>query len=854
MSTLSRRGLLAAATLTSAGLTSAGLTNMAVPDVARASPAASPGPVPDPGDSAPRERYSLDREWRFHLGHAADPTRDFGFGADRATYAKSGDVGTPVATPDFDDSAWQAVRVPHDWAVDLPYTDSPRDDKTAREAMAYQGFKPLGRDFPDTSVGWYRRSFDLPASDRGRRLSLEFDGVARDCLVILNGFVVASNQSGYAPFRADITDVANYGGRNVLVVRADVSLGEAWSYEGAGLYRHVWLVKTAAVHIPQWGTRVRCHLADDLKSAGIVITTEIVNEAQTLDGASPSAAACRVISTLFGPTGAVLARQAAPPLTLAAGEAGNAEQTLHLTAPALWSLETPHLHVLVSEVEVAGRVVDRYRTPFGIRSQRFDPERGFFLNGHPVKIKGTCNHQDHAGVGFAVPDRLHVYRLEKLKEMGANAYRTTHNPAAPELLDACDRLGILVLEETRQMSSNPEGLSQLERMVRRDRNRPSIILWGVGNEEIHRGTEQGARIAATMKRLAHRLDGTRPVTEAFNGKFGQGASPVLDVLGCNYFLDDIDAFHAQHPGQPMIGTETASTVCTRGIYAHDEERRYVSAYDAEFPKWASTAERWWKFYDARPFLAGGFVWTGFDYRGEPTPFHGWPNTLSNFGIMDSCGFPKDNYYYYRSWWRPEEPTLHLFPHWNWAGREGQPVEVWCHSNLDAVELLLNGVSQGRRTVERAGHVAWTVPYAPGVIEAYGYRDGRRVLTSRRETTGATAALRLSVDRPALAADGVDVAVISVAVVDDQGRVVPQADTMVRFTARGDAALIGVGNGNPTSLEPDHAPQRRAFNGLCCALVQAGTTTGSVRVTADAEGLAPGWIDITLTPAKGPVAL
>ncbi|WP_044559928.1 beta-galactosidase GalA [Azospirillum sp. B4] len=835
MPDLTRRRLLAtAATLPSLGAVLSG-TAAGISPAAAATQAPPSPPTPVPAGLGPRERLRLNDGWRFHLGHAADPLQDFGFGADRSTYAKSGDLSAPVAKADFDDTGWTTVTLPHDWAVDLPFSQARLPGKEAAEAMAYQGFKPLGRQFPETSVGWYRRSFTLPASDAGRRLSLEFDGVARNCLVVLNGFIVATNESGYAPFRVDITDFVLLGGANTLVIRVDATLGEAWSYEGAGLYRHVWLVKTAPAHVPQWGTFVRSTVTPT--GADLTITTELANEGP--------AAEVRVRSTVLGPDGAAVLQLDAPPLALAEWQTGAVTQTATLAAPALWSLEAPNLHTLVTEVSVGGAIVDRYHTSFGIRSLRFDANEGFFLNGRPVKVKGTCNHQDHAGVGFAVPDRLHAYRVERMKEMGSNAWRTTHHPPAPALLDACDRLGMLVMEETRQMSSNPEGMSQLERMVRRDRNRPSVFLWSIGNEEIHRGTEQGARIAASMKRAVYRLDGTRPVTEAFNGKFGQGASPVLDVMGFNYYLDEIDAFHARFPNQPMIGTETASTVCTRGVYAHDDEKRYVPAYDTEYPKWASTAEQWWTFYDSRPYLSGGFAWTGFDYRGEPTPFIGWPNTVSNFGILDLCGFPKDNYHYYRAWWRPDQPHLHLFPHWTWPGREGQDIAVWCHSNLDAVELFVNGRSQGRKEVTRNRHLEWQVTYQPGVIEAHGYKDGRRVLTQRQETAGPAHALTLAADRVKLLADGDDVAVLSASVVDAKGRLVPDADHLVTFAIEGDARLLGVGNGDPTSLEPDHAPYRKAFKGLCGAIVQTSTHAGTVRVTAKAEGLKAATVELSV---------
>ncbi len=781
-----------------------------------------------------RQVTPLEGGWRFHLGHAADPARDFGFGASHDTYAKSGDIGTAIQAGDYDDSAWQAVELPHDWAVDLPFTPFGAPGSEADKIGAYQGFKPLGRRFPATSVGWYRRELPIAAAEAGRRLFLDFDGVGRDCLVILNGFVVGGNESGYVPFRLDISDFVKPGEPNILLIRCDVSLGEAWSYEGAGLYRQVRLVSCAPAHIRHWGTAVRCTVEGEATgdAASIAITTEIDNDGPTLP--------IRLRSTLLDPQGKPVAVLLSDPVTLPDWGAHELTQTVRLDRPALWSLEQPSLYQLISEIIEDDRVIDRQETPFGIRSVRFDADHGLFLNGKPVKVKGTCNHQDHAGVGFAVPDSLHVWRIEQLKAMGSNAYRSTHHPAPPAVLEACDRLGMLVLEETRQMSSNSEALGQLERMVRRGRNHPSIFLWSIGNEEIHRGSETGARIAETMKRRVYALDGTRPVTEAFNGKLGKGASRVLDVMGCNYYLDEIDAFHAAHPTVPMIGTETASTVMTRGAYHRDDQAGILPAYDREFPRWASTAERWWRFYDERPFLAGGFVWTGFDYRGEPTPFERWPQHSSYFGIMDSGGLPKDNYFYYRVWWR-NEPMLHLFPHWTWPGREGQPVEVWVHANCHAVELLANGRSLGRQNLERNGHLQWTVPYAPGWIEARGFdAQGRQILTQRRETAGQPAAIALSSDRQRLKSG--EVAVVRAAVLDAAGREVPTADTLVRFRLAGAARLLGVGNGDPRSLEPDHADQRHAFNGLCVAILQA-RGNGPIRVEAEAAGLRRGVLEL-----------
>ncbi len=787
------------------------------PARAAAGPASSAPPA-----AAARERLLLDFGWRFHLGHADDAAQDFGYGRGEE-FAKTGAFFLAPSRRDFDTSAWRVVDLPHDWVVELPFENDP--------ALVSQGFKPIGRAYPATSIGWYRRVFDVPGADHGRRLSLEFDGVFRDAIVALNGIYLGRNLSGYAPFRFDVSDFVNYGGPNVLVLRVDATEHEGWFYEGAGIYRHVWLVKTDPVHVSHWGVfasaEVRAH------SATVRIATQVENESDT-------AGTVRVVATVADPAGRAVARSASAPVRLAARSGQAVEQRVAVPRPALWSPDAPSLYRLTTVIEVGGAERDRVETAFGIRSMRFDPDRGFVLNGARVELKGTCNHQDHAGVGSALPDALQEFRIAKLKEMGCNAYRTSHNPPTPELLDACDRLGMLVLDETRMMSSSEEGLSQFSRMVRRDRNHPCVFAWSIGNEEGWvQGSERGALIAAAMKRLARQLDPTRPVTEAMNGAWGRGLSAVVDVQGFNYFQGDIDAFHRDFPRQPTMGTETGSTVSTRGIYANDEARGYVSAYDVNFPSWASTAERWWSYFDARAFLAGGFVWTGFDYRGEPTPYK-WPCISSHFGIVDTCGFPKDNFYYYQArWLEGGEPVLHLFPHWNWPGREGEEIEVWCHTNLERVELFLNGASRGARDLPRDGHVMWKVPYAAGTLEARGSRGGRVVRTAMRETTGSPARIALSSAQSHLRADGEDVAVVEVRVVDARGRIVPTAGDEITFTVTGSGRLIGVGNGDPSDHAADKGNVRRAFNGLAAAIVQAGRTAGEVQVEATAPGLAAG---------------
>jgi beta-galactosidase len=826
MNPWTRRDIIKAGFLTSAGSTTLPITPQA-PSTSDAAAQSMPSTM------AHRERLLLDFGWRFHLGNADDSERDFSLGAKTETFAKSGGFVKPGDLK-FDDSAWKAIDIPHDWAIDLPFVDD--------AVVKAHGFKPLGRTFPATSIGWYRRVFNLPAEDAGKRFSLEFDGVYRNAMVIFNNQYIGDSFSGYAPFEFDVTDFVNIGAPNTLVVRVDATQNEGWFYEGAGIYRHVWLVKTNPVHVPQWGCTVRSEMNPDAAGpATLHLIVEVTNQ-------SGDAVSAHVSTTVFDGSGATTGTAQSSTSRIEAWDGSIFTMQIPVDSPRLWSIEDPHLYRTVATVDVNGNQVDEYETTFGIRTIRFDANDGFFLNNKSVKIQGMCNHQDHAGVGAAVPDQLNHWRVQRLKDMGVNGYRTSHNPPTPSVLDACDRLGMLVMDETRMMSSNPEGLSQLERLIRRDRNHPSVVIWSLGNEEREQGTLRGEHIVGTMKRLAKDLDPTRPVTVAMNNAWGKGVSHVVGVQGFNYNDGRIDAFHREFPERPCVGTETASTVATRGIYANDPKKGYVSAYDLNKPPWGNTAEEWWTLYDARRFLSGGFVWTGFDYRGEPTPY-GWPCINSHFGIMDMCGFPKDDFYYYRSWWQPE-PVLHLFPHWNWSGREGQTIQVWCFSNLDRVELLLNGKSLGTKPMPKNGHIQWDVVYHPGAIEARAFKGNSSspVLTAKRETTGAPAKFRLTASRPKLAADGEDVAVIATEILDSQDRIVPVALNLVTFSVAGSGRLIGVGNGNPSSHESDMGPSRSAFNGLCQAIVQSTRQAGQVQITASSPGLAPTKLNIACDPA------
>jgi beta-galactosidase len=770
--------------------------------------------------SNPRKRERLEH-WRFHLGHAADVEKDFGFGRDQRTFAKAGQ-SADAAMPKFDDSGWADVIVPHDWAVALPFAAGPQVKGSDRGAA--HGFKAIGQAFPENSIGWYRTPIEVIPADKGRRIWLEFDGVFRDAMIFVNGYAVARNASGYAPFGVPIDDFLDYdGGPNIVTVRADATLGEGWFYEGAGIYRHVELVRADPLHIPQWGVVVRSEVAAD--GATLNIATDIVNS-----GDGPVDAQLRL--SLIGPNARSAIVDEPVPISLGGGDQRTLNRQMHLAVPQLWSLEARNLYTLRAELISDGQVLDSTDTRFGIRAIGFDPARGFFLNGKPVKLLGTCNHQDHAGVGSGIPDALHRWRVAQLQEMGSNAWRSAHNPPASALLDACDEMGMLMICEQRVNSDSAEGISELERMVRRDRNHPCVILWSLGNEEPHQASERGARINAELQEHVRKLDATRPTTFAMDQGWDNGIGRVVDVLGFNYRTNQIEAYHGRHPEQPVIGTETGSTVATRGEYANDAARHIVRAYDTEHPWWATTAEEWWTIVADRPYIAGGFVWTGFDYRGEPTPFDMLPSISSQFGILDTCGFPKDNFYYYRAWWRQDRPLVHLLPHWNWHGREGQPIGVWAHGNTDEVELRLNGRSLGRKRMPRNRHLVWQVPYAPGRLEAIGYDRGRIAARDMRQTSGPAHAVRLTVDRRMARAG--EVVIANAAIFDARGTPVPDADNLLRFAADG-GKVIGAGNGNPNSLEADVTAERRAFNGLAQAIVRL--RKGPVDVSVTSDGLA-----------------
>jgi beta-galactosidase len=727
-----------------------------------------------------RQRISMDQDWKFALGHAYDIAKDFNHGAAYFTYFAKAGYADGAAAKDFDDRAWRNLDVPHDWCVELPI------DK--RGSFSH-GFNAIGPNFPENSVGWYRKKFSIPASDLGKKITLDFDGVHRNSIVWVNGFYLGTELNGTNSFSYDITDYLIYGGDNVIAVRADATIEEGWYYEGAGIYRHVWMNKTTPLHVARYGTFV----TTDLKESNAVITCRT-----TVQNEHTKNVSYEVEETILDAAGKTVVSGSKKNNSLIPLEQKQLYTSYTISNPVLWSLENPTLYKLKTIIRSEGKIVDVYETTFGIRTVRFDPNQGFFLNGKSVKIVGTNNHQDHAGVGTAIPDALQEFRIKRIKEMGANAIRTSHNPPTPEFLEICDRLGVMVLDEGRLMGINQEHFSNIDKFILRDRNHPCVILWSLGNEEWHiEGDIRGARMATTMQNYAQRLDSSRAFTIACSGGWDTGIGMVTQVMGFNYLSHgDIDVHHAKFPWQSSIGTEESNTIGTRGIYETDTVKCYLKASNI----FDGGAEGGWKYYAERPYLSGLFYWTGFDYRGEPTPF-GWPAVTSQFGITDLCGFQKDIFYYLKSWWS-KETVLHIASHWNREGKEGKEIPVVVYSNASQVELLLNNKSLGKKDMPFNGHLDWTVKYQPGVLTAVAYKNGKEIIRKKIETSGAASALQLTADRTSISAGGKDVSIITVQVNDAKGIMVPTAMNDLSFSISGPGKIIGVGNGNPSSHEPE----------------------------------------------------
>ena len=804
------------------------------------------GAAAPPSTVAGSRRISLNADWRFAKAEAR--------GAEPAQ---------------FDDSAWRVVRLPHDWAIEGPF-----DPK----------LNPHTGALPISGTGWYRKHFLVSEKDKGACFSVLFDGAMSNAHVWLNGHELGERPYGYIGFAFDLTPFLNYGNEeNVLAVRVAPEPNSSRWYPGAGIYRNVWMDITAPVHVGLWGTYVTTPEVTDAKAA-VAVKTEVRNERKT-------EAHVGLRTSIIDADGRAVVSSTAD-LTIPANGTVTASGSLTVPHPQRWDLDRPYLYTLVSEVLEGDRTIDRYTTPFGIRTVAFDAKAGFSLNGRHRKLQGVCMHHDLGALGAAVNRRALERQLEILKGAGVNAIRTSHNPPAPELLEACDRMGLVVMDEAFDMWRKAKTTNDYSKhyaewserdvrdLVRRDRNHPSVIMWSIGNEIPEQRSPEGRTEAHRLVGFFHDADPTRPTTSAFNlwtEAIRNGLADEVDLAGFNYRPVSYEQIMREHPNWVVYGSETASCVSSRGVY-HLPIEKYqkhaslqLSGYDIIAPPWAYCPDPEFDVQERFPNLLGEFVWTGFDYIGEPTPYFArrednasdWPARSSYFGMVDLAGFPKDRYYLYQSVWTTK-PMVHLLPHWNWAGREGQNIPVMCYSNADEVELFLNGHSLGRKkrfsepvelpvgdsispqhTYRSKYRLLWQVPYAPGELKAIGYTGGKQVASETVRTAGAPAKVVLAADRNTIQADGDDLSFLTVRVEDKSGNFCPEADNLVRFRVEGPGTIAGVDNGNAASVEPFQGDSRKAFNGLALLIVRSKEgDAGRIRITASSEGLAGGEATVT----------
>lgn len=772
----------------------------------------------------PSRNLCLNEGWRFQIATSQSVQGAKGHASSYLS-AKTGEASGPAGSS-FDDTEWRIVNLPHDWVVGGLFSP---------DANSSQGYRPGG-------LAWYRRYLEIPENLKGKHFELVFDGVASHATVWINGALVARSYSGYVPLTIDVTPFLRYGSLpNTIAVQVDADAHEGWWYEGGGIYRDVMLKVRDSLHIVTDGIR---SLPTNVREDDWLLPVET-----TVANFGDVDAEVIVQAELIDANDKVVVKGETPATLPALGSA-KATVELPVHRPKLWSLESPNLYRTRVLIFRAGTMTDMDETVCGFRTIRFDAQKGFFLNDKRVEIQGTANHQDSAGVGVAVPPALWDFRVKKLKEMGCNAYRSAHNPATP-ILDACDRLGMLVMDENRTFNSSPWAMEQIQAMIKRDRNHPSIILWSIFNEELWQDTEQGREIGRRLAAEIRRLDNTRPITAAMNNGCSDkdGVPQILDVVGANYpDCQHADQFHQDFPEKPMIGSEDTSALAMRGVYETVPSRQLISSYDTEKVRWGMLNRDVLKYYSERPWLAGGFSWTGFDYRGETTPYN-WPQVICDFGIADLCGFPKTAFYIRQSQWVKDRNILAIAPHWNWPGKEGKPIKVVVISNAKKVSLSLNGNFLGEKEVPAFDYAVWEVPYAPGKLEAVAFTDGREVAHATVETTGPAVTLRMLPDRKTLLGDGRDAMPITIEAVDAQGRAVPNSNAKVTFAVEGPGENIGHGNGDPNCHDPEQGPDRQLFNGLAQLIVRSKKgQQGALKIHATSPGLAPAVVTITVSTA------
>lgn len=783
-----------------------------------------------------------------------------------------------VASPAYDDSNWRKLNLPHDWAIEGDFSES-------NPSGTGGGALPGG-------IGWYRKDFVVPESDKGKQIYIDFDGAYMNASVYVNGNYLGTRPYGYASFSYDITPYVKYGEENVIAVKVDNAEqpNSRW-YSGCGIYRNVWMRVLDPIHVAQWGQAVIATVNGD--TGTLDITTEIENN-------SDGDAAITISSNLIAPDGKKVAESAEQTVDLSKADSiTTVSSQITLKNPRLWSTDTPDRYTLVTVIKDAatGKTLDTYSSVTGFRTFEFDAEKGFSLNGKPMKINGVCLHHDAGALGAVVNRRAIERQLEIMKEMGVNAIRSSHNPPAPELLELCDSMGLMVMDETFDMWRKKKTAHDYSRyfdewhekdltdLVKRDRNHPSVFMWSIGNEVLEQWSDAKADTLSLeqanlilnfghskemlanegemsvnsllTKKLAdmtRQYDPSRPVTAGCNEPnpgnhlFRSGA---LDIIGYNYHDDWFKDVPKNFPGKPFIITESVSALMTRGYYRMPSDSMFIwpkrwdipfydesfscSSYDNCHVPWGNTHEGTLRHVEENDFIMGQFIWTGFDYLGEPTPY-GWPARSSYFGIVDLAGFPKDVYYMYQSQWRPDKTVLHLFPHWNWE--DGQEIDMWAYyNNADEVELFVNGESQGVRHPEPGKyHSSWRVTYHPGAVSIVSRKDGKEVARQEIKTASAPAAIRLTPDRSVITADGKDLCYVTAEIVDKDGNVCPTADNEITFTVNGAGANVGVDNGSPISLERFKADHRKAFNGKALLIVQNDGNTGDITIEATSPGL------------------
>jgi beta-galactosidase len=758
----------------------------------------------------PIGKRNFDGGWKFHLGDVEK-----------------------AEDPAYPDQTWRNLDLPHDWSIEGDFSPT-------NPATNSGGSLPGG-------IGWYRKSFIMTNYTKGENLFIEFDGVYMNSTVWINGHLLGNRPYGYATFQYDLTPFIQ-AGANIIAVKADNSKqpNSRW-YSGSGIYRHVWLIASPQIHIAQYGVHITTPKVS-AQEAEVECTTAIYN-------GSGAPGPVEVLVSITDSSGKKVATQKQTQ-SLKPGDNTGVAQHLKISSPQLWDVSHPYLYKVLTEVYKDGVLQDSYTNNLGIRSFRFDSDKGFFLNGKPLKILGVCDHHDLGCLGAALNDRALERQLQILKTMGCNAIRTSHNPPAPELLDLCDKMGFLVMDEAFDCWYKGKTKydfhlwfkewheRELREMVLRDRNHPSIILWSIGNEIPEQFGLRGGKIARELVGIVKKYDRTRPTTSALSSIVLadlNGFAKALDVAGINYSIKQYDKQKKKYPHRMYIGSETTSAVASRGVYHMPanvnrlkSDDMQCSSYDNCYVPWGASAETAWREVKKRDFMSGLFVWTGFDYIGEPTPYN-YPAVSSYFGIIDLCGFPKDPYYLYQSQWT-EQPVLHLLPHWNWTGMDS--VDVLAFSNCDEVKLYLNNQLIGSRSFTGPDqmHLSWKVNYQPGVLRAEGFKNGKVVKADSVQTAGPAARIELIPDRKVIRADGADISFVTVKVTDAKGILVPDAEQLIHFETSGEGKIEGVDNGNSISLEPHKADHRKAFHGMCLAIIQSTGGKGNIKLTASASGL------------------